>query len=284
MGTTLKDHLREYGERPKKRLGQVFLIERTIQRKILDLADLGPEDTVVEIGPGTGALTREMLGRVRRLIALEIDPALVSFLQGSLAPAGPLWLLCMDALDFPYLRAARCLQTRLKVVGNIPYGISAPLMFAFLDQWESFAMLVLMLQKEVAERLTAQPGTKAYGMLTALSGIRFHMRIRQKVSRHCFSPVPGVDSAVIQCIPRREEPVHPEEDRVFRTVVKAAFSRRRKTLFNALRSSPFLTVEDSRLRAALQAAGIDPGRRPETLAPEEFLRLARCIPTTWDAQ
>jgi 16S rRNA (adenine1518-N6/adenine1519-N6)-dimethyltransferase len=190
----------------------------------------------------------------------------------------------MDALDFPYQRAARRLNTRLKIVGNIPYGISAPLMFTFLDQWDSFAMLVLMLQKEVAERLTALPRTKAYGVLTVLCGIRFHIRIRQKVSRHCFSPVPRVDSAVVQCLPHGKNPMHPHEERFFRKVVKSAFSQRRKTLFNALRSSPFLALQEKQLRPALEAAGIDPVARPETLTPEEFFRLARCIQAASDAQ
>lgn len=282
-GTSLKGHLREYGERPKKRLGQVFLIEPTIQRKILALADLGPEDTVVEIGPGTGALTRAMIGRVRRLIALEIDRKLVSYLHASMDPAGRLCLVCMDALDFPYLRASHRLKASLKVVGNIPYGISAPLLFTFLDQYDAFEMLVLMLQKEVAQRLTAQPGSKAYGLLTVLCSIRFHVRIRQKVPRHCFYPMPAVDSAVIQCVPRSAT-VGPVDDRTLRKVVKAAFSQRRKTLFNALRSSPFLRVEACALRGALEAAGIDPARRPETLWPEEFVQLARCIPGPADAE
>jgi len=284
MGKSLKDHLREYGERPKKRLGQVFLIEPSIQRKILEVAELAPTDTVVEIGPGTGALTREILGRVHRLIALEIDRGLASFLRGSLPPAGRLGLVCMDALDFPYRRAARVLNTRLKIVGNIPYQISAPLMFTFLEQEESFSRLVLMLQREVAERLTAPPCTKAYGALTVLCGARFHVRIRQKVPRHCFSPVPRVDSAVVQCLPREEGRLAPGREACFRKVVKSAFSQRRKTLFNALRSSPFLPLPERPLRQALESAGIDPVRRPETLTAEEYLRLARCIQDVANAE
>jgi 16S rRNA (adenine1518-N6/adenine1519-N6)-dimethyltransferase len=146
-------------------------------------------------------------------------------------------------------------------------------------------MLVLMLQKEVAERLTAPPGTKAYGILTVLLSLHFQIRIRQKVSRHCFSPVPGVDSAVIQCRPRMGEPVDPVQERIFRRVVKAAFSKRRKTLFNALRSSTDrLPVGEERLRAVLEELSIDPVRRPETLSPEEFHRLSRCILDASDAE
>jgi 16S rRNA (adenine1518-N6/adenine1519-N6)-dimethyltransferase len=284
MQKSLKAHLRDYGSRPKKALGQVFLIDHAIQQKILDLADLHPEDTVVEIGPGTGALTREMLGRVRRLIAVEIDRDLVSYLRTSLPHGGNLRLIHMDALDFPYQRAADRLQTRLKIVGNIPYQISAPLLFRFMDQWKAVSGLVLMVQKEVAERLTSPPGTREYGLLSVLMSIHYNIRIRQKVSRNCFSPVPKVDSAVIQCVPCSENRLNTAEERVFRRVVKAAFSKRRKTIFNALKLSPEIAMQKERLRAVLEQASIDPIRRPETLSPREFLHLARCFLDASDAK
>jgi len=284
MGKTLKAHVREYGARPKRSLGQVFLIEPSIQRKILELAELDPEDTVVEIGPGTGALTREMMAKVRRLIALEIDRDLVAYLSSSIEPRKNLRLIHMDALDFPYQRAAERLETRLKVVGNLPYQISAPLFFRFLDQWRAFSLLVLMVQKEVAQRLISPAGTRDYGVLTVLTALRYGVRIRQAVSRHCFSPVPRVDSAVIRCDPLPGPPLDADEERVVRRVVKAAFSKRRKTLFNALRRSPEIDLPEDRLNRVLDRADIDPSRRPETLSPPDFLRLARCILQTPDAE
>jgi 16S rRNA (adenine1518-N6/adenine1519-N6)-dimethyltransferase len=274
MEKTLKGYLRDYGKRPKKSLGQVFLIERSIQEKILELADLGPEDIVIEIGPGTGTLTRELLPRVKRLIALEIDPSLASFLQGSIRSASNLNLLCMDALRFDYEKASVGLGTPLKVMGNLPYVISAPMMITFLEQRKAFSLLILMVQREVALRLTAEPGTKQYGILSVLCRFYFDLRLERHVSRNCFYPVPKVDSAVIRLVPTEVIPFPPGGEAVFRDLIRAAFSKRRKTLFNALRSSLGAKIPGERLRETLLDCGIDPSRRPETLSPEEYARLA----------
>jgi 16S rRNA (adenine1518-N6/adenine1519-N6)-dimethyltransferase len=281
MEKTLKGYLREYGRRPKKSLGQVFLIERSIQEKILELADLSPEDVVVEIGPGTGTLTRELLPRVRRLIALEIDTALASFLQGSITSASNLNLLCADALRFDYEKASVGLGTRLKVVGNLPYVISAPMMVTFLEQRKAFSLLILMVQKEVALRLTAEPGTKQYGSLSVLCRFYFDLRLERHVSRNCFYPVPKVDSAVIRVIPREPIPFPPGREAFFRDLIRAAFSKRRKTLFNALRSSLPTEIPREGLRKTLLDCGIDPRRRPETLSPEEYAQLALRMQETY---
>ncbi len=280
MHKTLKEHVREYGGRPKRSLGQVFLIERSVQEKILELAELQSQDTVVEIGPGTGALTRQILSQVNRLIALEIDQALVAYLHGSLDPSPNLFLICSDALRFDYQRAASRLGTPMKMIGNLPYVISTPLLFTFAEQSEAFSLLVLMVQKEVAQRLTAQPGTKEYGALTVLSRFHFQIEMKRKVSRHCFSPVPKVDSAVIRCVPRRYEDLDKRQEQAFRAVVKAAFSKRRKTLFNALRKSQLPGLTEAKLRHSLQDCDIDPRRRPETLSLDEFLRLSSRIQET----
>jgi 16S rRNA (adenine1518-N6/adenine1519-N6)-dimethyltransferase len=274
MEKTLKGYLRDYGRRPKKSLGQVFLIERSIQEKILELADLSLEDVVVEIGPGTGTLTRELVPRVKRLIALEIDPSLAFFLQGSITSATNLNLLCADALRFDYEKASARLGTRLKVVGNLPYVISAPIMIAFLEQRKAFSLLILMVQKEVALRLTAEPCTKQYGALSVLCRFYFDLRLERHVSRNCFYPVPKVDSAVIRLVPREPVPLPPGGEAIFRDLIRGAFSKRRKTLFNALRSSLRADIPIEGLRKSLLDCGIEPRRRPETLSPEEYARLA----------
>ena len=237
MEKTLKEMVRDYGNRPKKSLSQVFLIERSIQEKILEMADLGAEDTVVEIGPGTGTLTRDILRRVKRLIALEIDPALVSFLHESMKDSSGLHLLCADALRFDYEKASSVLHTRLKLVANLPYVISAPMVFTFIEQRKAFSLLILMLQKEVAQRLAAPPGTKQYGKLSVLCRVYFDLRLERHVPRTCFHPVPKVDSAVLRFIPKACSPFPEQAEATFRELVRAAFSKRRKTLFNALRTS-----------------------------------------------
>jgi 16S rRNA (adenine1518-N6/adenine1519-N6)-dimethyltransferase len=273
MEKTLKGYLREYGNRPKKSLGQVFLIEKSIQRKILELAELGSVDTVVEIGPGTGTLTRDILPRVKRLIALEIDPSLASFLHASMKDSPNLTLLCADALRFDYQKASAGLRTRLKVIGNLPYVISAPLILTFLEQRKAFSLLILMLQKEVAQRLTAPPCTRQYGAISVLCRFCFDLHLERHVSRNCFYPVPKVDSAVIRLVPK-EPRFPPRAESAFREVVRAAFSKRRKTLFNALRSSLKVDIAGQQLRKMLEECDVDPQRRPETLSVEEYARLA----------
>ena len=281
MHKTLKQHLREYGGRPKRSLGQVFLIERSVQQKIFELAGLDREDTVLEIGPGTGALTRELFPEVKRLIALEVDPALTSYLRTSLKSPSNLHLICTDALRFDYLRASTRLKTIIKVIANLPYVISTPLMFTFIEQRQAFSLLILMLQAEVAQRLTASPGTKDYGALTVLCRFHFDIRIEHKVSRNCFYPVPKVDSAIIRCVPTGRDTFGAGEEAVFRTVVKAAFSKRRKTLFNTLRLSRLSNLTEKKLRLILDQCAIDHRRRPETLSLEEFIQLTLCFCDVW---
>lgn len=278
MQKTLKGYLRDYGSRPKKSLGQVFLIERSIQEKILEVAELSPEDSVVEIGPGTGTLTRDLLPRVKRLIALEIDPALVSFLRRSMKKPPNLHLVCADALKFDYEKVSVGLGTRLKVVGNLPYVISGPMMATFLEQRKAFSLLILMVQKEVAQRLTASAGTKQYGALSVLCRLFFDLQLERRISRNCFYPVPKVDSALLRFVPKESVQLPAGVEQLFREVVRAAFSKRRKTLFNALRASRCVgRLADEQLRQILEECGIEPGRRPETLSPEEFARLALCM-------
>ena len=277
MQKTLKGYFREYGGRPRRSLGQVFLIDSAIQQKILDLADLEPDDTVLEIGPGTGALTRDLLPQVKKLIALEIDPALTSYLNNSLSSSSNLLLVCINALDFSYQKAASRLNTKLKVVGNLPYVISTPLLFRFIEQRKAFSLLILMVQKEVALRLTAVPGTKAYGAITVLCGFYFKITLEKHVSRHCFHPVPKVESAVIRCVPRKKNCSPGLDEELFRRVVKGAFSKRRKTIYNALRLSLQPDLVNIDLAEILRKTVIDSKRRPETISLEEFLQLTLCI-------
>lgn len=253
----------------------MFLIERAVQERILFLADPKPNETVVEIGPGAGALTRALLPKVHRLIAVEIDPRLALYLHRSLETHEHLILLCMDALHFDYRRVYERFGGPIKILGNLPYSVSSPLLFSFLEHKDILSLLVLMLQKEVALRLTASPGTKPYGALTVLTRSWFEVSLEERVSRHCFYPVPKVDSAVVRLRPRPEGyPVPKSQESLFRTVVKAAFAKRRKTLFNSLRLSLTPPFPDSAILDALGKCGIDPAQRAETLDLEAFAALA----------
>jgi len=232
---------------------------------------------VIEIGPGTGGITRSLASRIRRLIALEIDQELVGYLHESIRAVPHTSLICIDALRFDFPRAARSLGCTPKIIGNLPYLIATPLLFHFIECRHSLKMLVLMLQKEVAQRITARPGTKAYGILTVMTQVHMEISLRRIVSRHCFYPVPNVDSALVTLIPRPESLIMPGEDTLFRSVVQAAFATRRKTLFNALRASPLIPLAPEHLHELLTYLAIDPQRRGETLQLEEFILLARKI-------
>ena len=277
MKPSLKGYYRAYGRTPKRSLGQVFLIERSIQEEILRLARLEAGDTVLEIGPGTGTLTRATLPLVRRLIAVEVDWDLAAYLRASLGSPQPLFLVCADALRFDYERAARRLDTRMTLLGNLPYAISGPLLSRLVDHRAAFCRMVLMLQQEVAERLVAAPSTKAYGSLTVLFRTAFHVRLERHVSRHCFHPIPKVDSALVCCTPRPDVGLTAEEEATFRALNRASFTHRRKTLVNALRPVCRSLFPATEVNDLLRRCDIDPRRRPETLHPEDFHRLARCL-------
>lgn len=232
---------------------------------------------MVEIGPGTGALTLELARRVRRLFALEIDKDLIGYLRTSANLPSNVRLVCIDALRFDFQRLHRVLGQRLKIVGNLPYSISTPLLFHFVEHRGALEFLVLMLQKEVAQRLTASPATKAYGVLTVMTKAFMDVSLERIVRRQCFYPVPKVDSALVRVVPRHVPMVSELHREVFSSVVEAAFSTRRKTLYNALRSSGRFGLPADRLADLLATLHIDPARRAETLEVEEFVLLAKGI-------
>lgn len=266
--------LRDTSFRPRKRLGQNFLIHEGILDSIVRLVDLSPQDEIVEIGPGLGFLTRRLVAVARRVWAIEVDPILVSWLRGSALGAHPaLKLLHADFLKFPLSEVLPARQ--VKLVANLPYSISTPALFRIFDLREHFSLLVLMVQQEVAERLAAVPGTKAYGSLTLWFQIHGQMMATLSVSPEAFFPRPRVRSTVTK-IALHPEPLIPgAEFSSLRTVVRAAFTHRRKMLSNAL-AGP-LRMESAEVARLLRGVGIDPRRRGETLVVQEFIRLARAV-------
>lgn len=255
---------------PRKRLGQHFLIDRNIIRKIVALADLRPGETVLEIGPGRGILTRAICERAKAVIAVELDPKLADFLGRELADCSNLDLRVGDALEFPY----DTLPHGTVVVANLPYNVSTPLLFRLLDARARIDRMILMLQTEVARRLVAQPGANDYGILSVLTQYRTRAVLTFQVAPSCFRPRPAVGSAVVSLMVRAQ-PVMPVRDQaLFVRTVRAAFAHRRKTLANSLRDEGLLP---DRIARALARAGIESSRRAETLALEEFAALADAL-------
>lgn len=266
--------LRRHGLRPRKRWGQNFLIDRNTLENVLRAAELAPEDAVLEIGPGLGTLTRELSQRCRRVVAVEIDPLLVGILKSeTLADAANVALIHGDALALDL--AALLDEGRWKVVANIPYYITTPLIERLLSVKERLERIVLMVQREVAARLTAAPGSDDYSSLSVFVQYHTEPELTARVSRGAFLPPPDVDSAIVRLRIRREPPVPVQDEALLFDVVRAAFQQRRKTLLNALTTLP--NVPKEAVGAALERAGIDPTRRGETLSLPEFARLADAL-------
>jgi 16S rRNA (adenine1518-N6/adenine1519-N6)-dimethyltransferase len=247
----------------KKHLGQNFLFDPSILARMVGVAALSPEDTVVEIGPGPGRLTALLAGKVKKVIAIELDEVLYTRLTGELSKYNNVVLVHGDALSYPYETL-----DEFKVVANIPYYITTPILFKLLDYKDRLRSITVTIQKEVAERIVAGPGGKEYGILSLMVQYYTHPKIEFIVPKGAFRPVPKVDSAVLHMVLHEKPPVIVRDERLFFKLIKTAFSQRRKTLANALKP----LAQDSKER--LKRAGINPMQRAETLSMEEFARLA----------
>lgn len=272
----LREVLTRYGIRLRKSLGQNFLISGNVLDRIVAAAEIAPGDTIVEIGPGVGVLTRRLALAGARVIALELDTRLLPLLDESLSDlSGTVEIVPGDALEVDYraLLAARGLAGTFKVVANLPYYITSPFIARLLEERYPFEQAVVMVQKEVAERLAAGPGTKAYGALSVLVQYYTDPKIVLRVSRRNFFPPPEVDSTVVR-LRRLEEPrVRVKSIPVFFAVVRGAFGQRRKMLSSALEGSGLGLDKRSWIRVC-ELVGINPQRRGETLTIGEFGLLA----------
>jgi 16S rRNA (adenine1518-N6/adenine1519-N6)-dimethyltransferase len=255
---------------PNKRLGQNFLIDPNIVRKIVALAELRPNDHVLEIGPGRGILTEALSRTAGRVTAIEVDSRLHAYLEAKQAELPNVELVCDDALAYP----VESLPMGTVVVANLPYYISTPLLFRLLDQRGRFPRMVLMLQDEVADRLVAQPGGSDYGVLSVMAQYAADITKAFRVSAQCFRPRPEVASAVVRLGMKERTRLSPKEEVTLRALVKAAFAHRRKTLVNSLRDEGY---ELHAVTEILPRLDIAPTRRAETLSVDDFLRLALAL-------
>jgi 16S rRNA (adenine1518-N6/adenine1519-N6)-dimethyltransferase len=256
--------------RPRRRFGQHFLTQARIAERIVALAQLSGREVVLEIGPGRGALTSLLAAAARELWLVEIDRELSAALRERYAGNPAVHLIEGDALAIDLGERLRP-HAPVVVVANLPYNIATPLLMGLIERPDVFGRLVLMLQREVASRLSATPGTKAYGALSVMFQLQASVRSSFTVGPAAFTPRPKVDSAVVLIEPRRPAGITGEELHEVRQVVRAAFSQRRKQLGNAL------AVLASDAAGALGRAGVDRRRRPETLTPREFVAVTRAI-------
>ena len=257
----------------RRALGQHFLRDQTIARAIVELVAPTERDLVVEIGPGDGALTGLLAGRAGRVIALEIDRALAATIQVRLPGVE---VLEADARSWDYAGLVAPAGGRVLILGNLPYSVGKPILMALIAVRAAIHEMALMLQREVAERIAALPGGKTYGSLSVFTQLHCDVRLALRVPPGAFRPPPKVDSAVLHLRVLPEPRVLLADPRRFESVVRAAFSQRRKMLANAVGAGLGLPLDV--VRRAATSAGVDPTRRAETLSLSEFAALATGLP------
>jgi len=273
----LRRQLKELKIRPKKRLGQHFVVNSKILQRTIESASLGPEDIVVEIGAGLGSLTVPMAQRVKKVYAIEVDPRLAYELRNQLAANDSVEVIQADALQVDFAPWYEQWQRKMKVVANLPYEISSPMIFRLFQERNYFSLFVLMLQLEVAKRVVARPGTKDYGPLSLWSQLYTRARIAFSVHPQAFYPPPQVESAVVRFEILPQPSVVVEDEKILRQVIRSAFTYRRKTLVNALRLGEFAHLPAEKIREALQSVSISPESRGEALSLEQFRDLSRTL-------
>lgn len=273
--------LKKYGFAFKKSLGQNFLIDPNILRNIVSHADLTKESAAIEIGPGIGALTEHLARSAGKVVAFEIDQRLLPVLDDTLSPYDNVQVIHSDILKADVQKVIEEEfkgYTDIMVVANLPYYVTTPILMKLIMDRLPIRGFVVMMQKEVADRITAKPGTKEYGSLSI--AIQYYMvaEVAMTVPKTVFMPQPNVDSAVIRLMKRAEAPVKVIDEEFLFEVSRGSFVQRRKTIYNNLQSSmPNGKERKDDILKALEASGIDPSRRGETLTIQEFGRLADAL-------
>ena len=265
--------VKKYNFKFTKSLGQNFLVDQSVPRDIVDGADVGPEDLVIEIGPGVGTLTAQLLKIAKRVVAIELDDTLIPILTEELGGYSNFSLIHNDALKVNFDEIIGD-EKSVKLVANLPYYVTTPIIVKLLKERHKFKSLTIMIQKEVAERMNAEPGNKDYGALTLLVQYYCNTKIVRKVPPACFIPRPKVDSIVIRLDKLDEPKVKVDNEKLFFDIIRNSFNMRRKTLWNGVKS---IGPAKEKLEEAFEKAGVDPKRRGETLTIQEFATLSNCI-------
>lgn len=269
--------LRRYGIRPKKALGQHFLINDSLARRIVQAADIDEQSVVLEIGSGTGILTRHLIESANHVVAVEIDPLLHDVLRQEFAACQNLTLAHQDILDVDMAEVCEVHDVHdLIVIGNLPYNITGPVIGRLLQYRPVIRRAMLMTQEEVGRRLTAPPGGKIYGALSVIVQYAYHVRPLFHVSAENFLPRPAVQSIFIMLTPHASPPVHVHDETLFYQIIRGAFQHRRKMLHHAI-----TRISQGSSDVVENRTGIDLRRRGETLSLDEFARLANVI---WEIQ
>ncbi len=249
---------------PKKRFGQNFLIDQAIIQSLVNAIDPKPDDLMVEIGPGLGALTQPLLKHLNHLHVVEIDRDIIDWMQ-DFYPKGRITIHASDVLKFDFSK----LGSKIRVAGNLPYNISSPILFHLLEQLAHITDMHFMLQKEVVERMVAKPSTPEYGRLSVMLQYRLHMEYLLTVPPEAFDPPPKVESAFVRCVPHAQLPFKAADEALFGRVVLAAFSQRRKTIRNTLKS--FLNDDDfAEIKIGSQL-------RAENLSVEDYVAITNYL-------
>ncbi|MGZ3593937.1 MAG: 16S rRNA (adenine(1518)-N(6)/adenine(1519)-N(6))-dimethyltransferase RsmA [Syntrophales bacterium] len=274
----VREILTDHGIRPRKRLGQCFLEDRNAINKIIRISNIQEGDIVVEIGAGVGLMTESIAKVAGKVIALDIDPKMIAILRQRMAPYRHVDIVEVDVLEYDFSSAVGELPSRkIKVIGNIPYNISSQILFRLLAYRSYISSMILMFQKELADRLTATPGTKAYGVPTVLVSMYLVCSREMTVPCSCFYPKPAVMSTVLKMAIREKPQLDLADHDFFFKIAKTVFAKRRKTLLNNLRGLKMLGYSDMDVASALKNSGIDGTRRGETLTAEEIGKLSNAL-------
>jgi 16S rRNA (adenine1518-N6/adenine1519-N6)-dimethyltransferase len=269
--------LARHGLAANRDLGQNFLIDAALAARLVTLSGVGSDEAVIEIGTGLGVMTRALAARARRVVTLEIDAGLVRALRAEASLPANVELRHVDALAVDLGALAASLGAPVRLVGNLPYAISSPLLRRLLDARDRLAGWSVMLQRELAARLVAEPGSRDYSSLTVLHRLTVDVERGMDLRPGCFHPAPRVQSSFLRVTPRAGVVLDAAALARIERVVRAAFSARRKTLANALRGGLGEAADPARIAAALAAAGLAPGLRAERVEPARFEALARAL-------